>query len=685
MKNILQKIFYPSQRGKIWRIFILIIILSIGCSIIAFDNYYNQGLTYLSQKINKDLPKVKEKPFSLGLDLQGGTHLVYKANMSNVSDKENHISALEGVRDVIERRVNAFGVSEPIVQTSISDGEPRLIVELAGIQDVNQAIGMIGETPLLEFKEQGPPERELTEDEKNRIKEFNDQSLKTAIETKISLDNGDDFKELAKQKSQDEKTKELGGDLGWVNKYDQSAEIRNLIEIVQELKKGEISDLEKSIAGHEIVKLEDKKEKKDLFTEEVEKEIKASHILICHNEAKNCNSSTTKEQAKQKIDELKKKVTPENFAQLAQENSTGPSANKGGDLGWFARDMMLKPFSDAVFDYTKVDEISFVVETEYGYHLIYKQEEKPITEYKLSHILLRTITEEQYLNSLENWKNTKLTGQHLERASVNINQLDGSLEISLKFNKEGAELFADVTERNIGKPVAIFLDGYIISQPNVNEKIPSGSASISGKFSQQEAQLLAQRLNAGALPVPIELINQKTVGPSLGQKSLDASLKAGILGLILVAIFMIIYYRLAGLLAVISLGIYGILILAIFKILAITLTLAGLAGLILSIGMAVDANVLIFERLREELKNNEPISYAIENAFQRAWSSIRDGNFSTIITCLILIIFTTSIIKGFAITLIIGVLLSMFSAVYITKTLLQLFFTEWVEKRKWLI
>ena len=293
------------------------------------------------------------------------------------------------------------------------------------------------------------------------------------------------------------------------------------------------------------------------------------------------------------------------------------------------------------------------------------------------------MSEKDILNSQDNWKNTELTGKHLERSIIQFNPNDGSPQVGLEFDKEGAELFAEITERNLGKQVAIFLDNYVISAPTVNSKITGGQAVITGSFDIREAKQLAQRLNAGALPVKISLISQKTVGATLGQESIESSLKAGLIGLVLVASFMIIYYRLPGLLAVVSLIIYGILILAIFKIWPVTLTLSGLAGFILSIGMAVDANILIFERLKEELRRGSPLALAIEEGFKRAWPSIRDGNISTLITCFILIQFTTSIVKGFALTLGLGVIISMFSAVIITKNLLKIT-PKKLENIKWL-
>ena len=229
------------------------------------------------------------------------------------------------------------------------------------------------------------------------------------------------------------------------------------------------------------------------------------------------------------------------------------------------------------------------------------------------------MTAQDVTGSEAQWKNTELTGKNLKGASVQFNSNSSYPEVSLEFDAEGAKMFEDITARNINKPVAIFLDNYAISTPTVNEKITGGKAVISGKFGVEEAKLLAQRLNAGALPVPIELINQSTVGATLGNTSLLASLKAGLFGFLLVALFMIIIYRFPGFLSVIALSFYGILVLAIFKLLSITLTLAGLAGFILSIGIAVDANVLIFERLKEELRKDKPLPTALAESFNRAW------------------------------------------------------------------
>ncbi len=555
-----------SKGRKIWLSLLAIIILAIFCLMVdlpklpwdkAFFNWFSR------QKIH------------LGLDLQGGTHLVYQADVSKIPVKDR-ASAIEGVRDVIERRVNAFGVSEPIVQTDKVGNQWRLIVELPGIKDVNQAIKMIGETPLLEFKEQNPnPQPKLTPQEKEEMEKYNQEAKKRAENVlKEALTPGSKFEELAKKYSEDEANRD-----------------------------------------------------------------------------------------------------------------------KGGDLGWFGRGKMVKEFEEAVFDKMKKGEVyPKLVKTVFGYHIIKKIDErekeengKKVKEVKASHILIKTKSEADYLKQKDLWKYTGLTGKQLKRAQVEFDQTTGEPRVALEFNKEGKKLFAEITERNVGKPVAIFLDGSPISIPIVKEKISGGKAVITGKFDLKEAKKLAQRLQEGALPVPIKLISQQTIGPTLGKISLKKSLTAGLFGLLLIALFMIIYYRLPGLLAVIALCLYGGISLAIFKLIPVTLTLAGVAGFILSIGMAVDANVLIFERFKEEKKWGRSLDEAIEQGFKRAWPSIRDGNVSTLITCFILYYFGTSLIRGFGLTLGIGVLISMFSAIVVTRTFIRLV-SRWsfLRKSNWL-
>lgn len=674
--NFLRKIFQPKGKGKLWWIFIFIAVLALGAFFVDFGNYYNQAVT----KLSLNLPKVKEVPFRQGLDLQGGSQLLYQADVSRIAQADR-VAAVNGARDVIERRVNFFGVSEPLVQVNQSaSGDYRILVELAGIKDVNEAIKKIGETPLLEFKEQNLDAQSLTDEQKQELDKFNAEAKKKAELVLGKLLSGGDFTALAKSYSEDERSKQSGGDLGWITTKD----LPEIMSVVSKMKVGATSrDLQKLSNGYELFKLEGKRLRQADGANA--KEYKASHLLICYKGATKCESNFTKDEAKAKIEGLKKQVTPANFADLVKKNSTEPGSDKsGGDLGWFGEGEMVQPFWDALKPMVK-GTISGVVETEFGYHLIYKQDERTIDEYQVRHILVKTKTVEDILGPNDGWKNTKLSGKNLKRATVEFNPNDGSPEVGLEFDDEGAKLFEQITEANIGKPVAIFLDNYPISTPKVNEKISGGKAVINGKFTIQEAKDLSQSLNAGALPVPIELINQQTIGASLGKESVAKSLQAGLFGLLLVVIFMIVMYRLPGVLASASLIVYGLIVLAIFKLWPVTLTLSGIAGFIMSIGIAVDANVLIFERFKEELRNGKALSQALEDGFGRAWTSVRDSNFTTIITCLVLIIFSTSVIKGFAITLLLGVLVSLFTAVVVTRNFLKLIGERWLEKYSWLI
>lgn len=576
LRWLFKSIFRPTPRGKLWLIIILIFTLQGGAAIYDYPVGYNK----LAEAINKTLdrvpyveklniPKAAELPYRLGLDLLGGAHFIYEAQMSGIP-ADGRDDALSGVRDVIERRVNAYGISEPVVQTAKPGGKYRLIIELAGIQDIGEAIKLIGETPVLEFKEQtDKPTRELTDKERELMVDYN---LAATDRANLLL----------------QKTREAGAD----------------------------------------------------------------------------------------------------FAALARQFSEDPGSKEGGgDLGCFPRGAMVKPFEEAVFDKLPVGETTKdLVVSQFGYHIIKKtkEESKPdgSKEVCASHILIRTKSAKDYIPPDEQWLNTELSGKHLERAQVVFDSNTGFPQVSLNFNDEGANLFALITERTVGKPLAIFLDGSIISAPRVSERIGGGSAIISGNFTITDAKLLAQRLNAGALPVPINLVSQATVGASLGKASLDKSLFAGLIGFAIVALFMILYYRLPGVLATLALVIYVVITLAIFKFVGVTMTLAGIAGFILSIGMAVDANVLIFERLKEELRKGLPKDNAINEGFRRAWNSIRDSNVSSLITCGILAWVGTSVVKGFAITLALGILVSMFSSLTITRTFLKLV-GPWV-KSNWL-
>jgi protein-export membrane protein SecD len=470
-------------------IFIGVLILAILSGIFAYPNYFNKSVDFVNSKLSWTLPHFPEKPYVLGLDLQGGVSLVYQADLSTVTDKA---TAMSGLRDVIERRINMFGVSEPVIQIQ---GQDKLLVELPGVTNVEQAIQMIGQTPYLEFDEQ-----------------------RTEAETK---------------------------------------------QITDKLK--EIQD--------------------------------------------------------------------------AQKN-------------------------DPKADVTKIANWQTALENPY-------------------------------------FKPTELTGKYLTKATVVFDQTTYKPQIQLLFNDEGAKVFADITGRNIDKPIAIYLDGSSIIDttgdgkidaqdlyaPIVQSKITGGQAVITSQsMSTQTANSIATRLNSGALPVKIGApISQETVGPTLGSVSLNKSLWAGIYGLLAVIIFMVVFYRFPGLLASVALVVYVALTLALFKLIPVTLTLAGIGGFILSIGMAVDANILIFARMKEEIKSGKGLVQAIDEGFKRAWPSIRDSNFNSLIVCAILFFVASSFIKGFAFTLALGIVISLFSAIFITRILLMVFVGKWAEKAKWLL
>jgi len=424
------------MKRNLWIGFAFVMILTLAAFIIDWPNSFN--IKFLENV------KIHE-----GLDLQGGTHLVYELDMSKV-DKKDTDSAIQGVINVIDRRINALGVSEPVIQSSKVGDKNSLIVELPGISDINEATNLIGKTAQLEFWEQ--------------------ETVLTPVE------------------GQDSQNIPLG------------------------------------------------------------------------------------------------------------------------------------------------------------------------------------------------WKPTQLNGSHLKRADVKFNQQSGEPEVAIEFNEEGKNLFAEITKKNLYKPVAIVLDNEIISAPTVQTPIEDGQAVITGKFNIQEAKKLSIELNAGALPIPINLVEQRNVGATLGNDSVKQSLLAGLIGIILIAVFMISYYKFPGFLAVLALCIYSLIVLAIFKIVPVVLTLAGIAGFILSIGMAVDANILVFERMKEELRFGKTVGAAVDEGFKRAWLSIRDSNISSLITCLILYFTTSGLVRGFAITLAIGILVSMFTAITITRTFLKLTVGTGLEK-----
>lgn len=664
-KRLVRPVTAPSPRGKVrWAIF-GVTILALFAFGYDYVKPYNQAIGWINGRLagmeaTKDwqIDPLPERPFQLGLDLQGGAQLVYQADISAI-DALDRAEAMARLRDRIERRVNALGVSEPRVQVS---GDDRLVVELAGV-NVETAVNRIGETPLLEFREaNNEPVRALTPEEEAEINAYNVEQKKKADAIRARIATGrESFEELAKEFSEDRTTKETGGDLGFVT----SATHKELIDAARPTIIGRVvPGVIETNNGFYIVRIDDRKE--------TDREMELSHLLICYEGAAGCENGLSREEALNNITELAKEVTVQNFAAKAKEFSDDPSAElNSGDLGFLAPKSTVPAFEDAAKS-VAVGTISPPVETDFGFHLIYKRSDRPYGETAFHVIFFDKKEAVDYLPQAEPYKNTGLSGSNVIDAQLVFAQQTGASQVSIKFDEEGTRLFSELTRRNLGREIAIYLDGQPISIPTVQSEISNGEAVITGSFSIEDARDLARQLKDGALPVSIGLIQQQTVGASLGAESLQRSLYAGLIGIIGVMIFMVIYYRFLGLIAIIALGIYTLISLMLFKLVGTTLTLSGIAGFILSIGMAVDANVLVFERFREERANGRQLADALEVAFVRAWASIRDSNVSTLITCLILAYMGTSIVQGFAVTLSIGIIVSMFSAIVVTRTLLRL-------------
>lgn len=563
---------------KIRQKFILVVLFAVLMGGIAAPK-----IPYLPAEAQGYLDKFK---INLGLDLQGGLHLEYEMDLSQVpSDKK--ADAIDAVQAVVERRVNAYGVGEPVVQHAKRGEQDFLIVEFPGATDVEDVKDIIDKTPFLQFRE------EKTEEE-------------------MKTDEGifDSLNEQVKTMAQETLNKINSGEQNFDNVYtEQSQGFAMSDEDLQFFDKSSDSD--------------DENLSKTLLPAEIEAVV----------------------------------------------------------------------FADDFTDGSVYDQ---VIETEDGYFIIKKLEtqgEGNDKKVKIKPLSFGKQKPEMY--DQFKYKATDLDGQHLERADVSFSGGGvglGSPSVSLQFDEEGTKLFAEITKRNLNKTVAIFLDDEIVSAPVVNDEIVTGQAVISGNFTVDEAKELTKRMNEGALPVPIKLVSQQSIGASLGSESLAMGLKAGLIGLALTMIYMIVYYRLFGVVAAVALVIYAATTVSIFKLsgtmpqgMAITLTLAGIAGLILSIGMAVDANVLIFERIKEELKKGKSLKNAVNEGFERAWSSIRDGNLSTIITSVILMMIGAGFVKGFALILIIGVLVSMFTAIVLVRIIIQFISREWLENNTWMI
>ena len=450
--------------------------------------------------------------------------------------------------------------------------------------------------------------------------------------------------------------------------------------------------------------------------------MEASHILIAFEGAVQADETVirSKEEAREIAEEIAERAKEEDFAALAQEFSDGPSGAQGGSLGVFARGAMVPQFEEAAFALTE-GEITEPVETQFGYHVI-KADAMPEREPDTASYDLLTISKQAgadilakvFLAQLQNgevkrteeqahlrflffsllptgWKDTELDGKHFRSATVTLDPNTRLPVVQITFDPKGGQLFAELTRNNMNKRIAIFVGGQLVSAPVVQSEITGGTAIITGSRNLEEARQLALDLNTGAIPAPIFLSGQRTVEATLGAEALRTSLRAALMGILLLMIYMLVAYRLLGLLADIALSVYAFIFFTLLKLPLflfsdqyIVLTLAGMAGIILSIGMAVDANVLIFERVKEELRKGKHLQTAVRTGFSRAWPSIRDGNASTFITCTILFLVGTSIVRGFAVTLGIGVLISMLTAIVVTRWLLEQVAKTKMKERKWL-
>ncbi|PIR48288.1 protein translocase subunit SecD [Candidatus Peregrinibacteria bacterium CG10_big_fil_rev_8_21_14_0_10_55_24] len=442
-----------------------------------------------------------------------------------------------------------------------------------------------------------------------------------------------------------------------------------------------------------------------LGTEQVE----ASHILISYKGALSSDESVTrtKEEALSLAQELKERIDGgEDYVNLARAYSDGPSGEEGGTLGTFGRGTMVPAFEDVAFALPS-GSVSDPVETQFGYHIIRVEQGVQRSPDTVSYDTLTvsgddaisraaTIAEQVKSGSVERqeefttiraiffsllptgWKDTTLDGKHFRSATVTLDPTTNLPLVQITFDAEGARLFQELTKMNVGKRIAIFVGGELVSAPTVQTEIAGGIAVITGSQNFEEAKTLATDLNTGAIPAPIYLAGQHTVEATLGAQALENSLKAALIGIVVLMLYMVLIYRLLGVFANLALLVYAALFFAVLKLPLflfssqyIVLTLAGMAGIILSIGMAVDANVLIFERIKEELRKGKLFKTAVETGFLRAWPSIRDGNVSTVITCVILFAVGTSVVRGFAVTLGMGVVISMFSAIVVTHWFLR--------------
>ena len=788
----------PSSRRYAWPVVILIASLLVITIALpqTWRGWVPSQLTWLRQPV-----------LHLGLDLVGGTQLDFRISEEEMRTQEQNLrreldrlqaanapaektailqaqllsieeqksNLIEAIRTVLERRINALGVSEATITPSFVGDEKHLLVECPGIVDTQECIRVVGKTIQLEFKEEFA---EATDEFRAGVETKADAALRRITVSGATLQAvGQDastqlgvaynatstlFRDqlpkgaedvwklpagrvvrrqvtitVPEQNAQGGTTEtEVPGILlvqvlspltqtgrvlneapkafahlaatekGASYRYHEEESLTDTSDplVTSALKSMQGGELRSVATGSGTAHM--------LFLRGLERggeQADVSHLLVSYRGASAAGPEVTrsKEEALERAQTLKAQLDKgRRFVDLARLESDGPSKEKGGALGAISRGTMVPAFEQVAFT-LPAGAVSDPVETPFGYHLIRVNQAPSVRPDTASYddVLLRsndaasranvliaklkagqvTVPEEAItLRTLffslrpTGWKDTALDGRHFRSAGVSLDPVTNVPVVQIAFDEEGGTLFQELTRKNIGKKIAIFVGGELVSAPTVQQEIAGGTAIITGSQNIKEAQLLAQDLNTGAIPAPIHLVGQYTVEATLGAQALRTSLMAALVGTVILMIYMLLVYRLLGLVADLALGIYGLILFALLKLplfllshTYVVLTTAGMAGIILSIGMAVDANVLVFERMKEELRKGKLVKTAVEGSFKHAWPAIRDSNISALITCSILFLIGTSIVKGFAITLGLGVLLSLFTAVTVTRWLLR--------------
>lgn len=660
----------------------------------TFNKYLGQD-HWLSQK-------VADHKVTLGLDLAGGTELDYRIDLSDAEimnaddDPNNNVdtnTVAESVRDALETRVNPAGIGEIIVKRSqvTVEGQEQehILIQMPPSSNVDQAKRDAEKDNRLEFYAEDPAAiaaKRVEIAEIITVDLFNTnwetEAPKVAEAWGGTLETFDDILlSSLTDKALAEKL-EATDEGGVVQEI-----IETRIDPVFNVSEDGTLEIDGTPFARDVLAIAHvKSTQAETRTETVEAAAEARHILLAYPGAMRAaedlpyqNAAEAKAKAEALLQQIK---DGGDFAALAEEFSNGPSASEGGSLGSFAPGTMAPAFNDAVFNLTEPGLIPEVIETDFGFHIIEvtalrPESEKTVQDTKISYDLMTWDTENI------TWAKTKLGGAQLDIARVGYDQIGQPL-VDLRFNNEGGDLFTELTDQLSKQScdggacrLGIKVGGNWISTPTVREKITGRNAQITGNFTYQSAKELADGLNLGAIDAPVILSGQTTVEATLGAEQLNQSLKAAFWGFSATILFMMLLYRVPGVVAAIALIIYAMLYLSLLKLWPVSLggpivmSLAGAAGVALSMGLAVDGNILIFERMKEELHRGRALPQAIDLGFERAWSAIRDSNLTTLITCIILFSLGSSVIKGFAIALIVGTLLSMFTAITISRNLLR--------------